>query len=310
MILRGPTPREPTAKKFRIPNGTVIAPGGYKVFYQRDFETLNSLAPFGLSEFGESVYLSSANIAGELTGYVTGASFGASENGVSIGRHATSTGVDFVPLVQVTFGPAGSGAPNAPPRVGPVVINEIMYNPTGGGSEFIELLNVTSAPIDLGGWSLAGANFTFPGGYVIGGRSLVVLLKTNTTSVSSFRVNHQIASEIPIYAHDFVLENEGEALCLYKPNTTELDPPFEVDRVRYNDKSPWPTEADGEGPSLERFSATEYGNDQSTGVGSNRWLTRAAESVCERIGYFETFCVEVSRSRQRSWLGLARPGLQ
>jgi hypothetical protein len=35
-----------------------------------------------------------------------------------------------------------------------------------------------------------------------------------------------------------VLEDEGEALCLEKPNNSPLDPPFEIERVRYNDKSP------------------------------------------------------------------------
>jgi len=31
--------------------------------------------------------------------------------------------------------------------------------------------------------------------------------------------------------------------------------------VRYNDKEPWPTNADGFGPSLERLDAAAYGND-------------------------------------------------
>jgi hypothetical protein len=165
-------------KKYRIPEGTVIPAGGYKVFYESDFRAGNALVPFSLTELGETVYLSSASPAGDLTGYLVGAVFGASENGVSIGRHATSTGVDFAPLSGVTFGPSGTGAANAPPRVGPVVINEIMYNPTGSDSEFLELLNVTSASIDLSGWRIAGADFTFPSGVTIAGNGLLVLLKT------------------------------------------------------------------------------------------------------------------------------------
>jgi hypothetical protein len=248
-------------KKYRIPAGTVIPPGGYRVVYQREFQASNPLVPFALSEFGESVYLSSANTTGELTGYVVGAAFGPSENGVSMGRHLTSMGVDFVPLSQITFGDSGTGAPNAPPRVGPVVFNEIMYNPAGDGSEFLELLNFADTSIDLSGWRIAGADFTFPTGAAIAGNGLLLVLKTNTTAVAAFRTNHQIPASVPIYAHDFVLENEGETVRLEKPNTAPLEPAIEVDRVRYNDKSPWPGEADGAGPSLERFSATDYGND-------------------------------------------------
>lgn len=258
-------------KKYRIPSGTVLPAGGFMVFYERDFRTLNTNAPFALSESGETVYLSSASAAGDLTGFVTGALFGASERGISIGRYATSVGVDFAPLSRTTFGAdvpgslaefqTGAGAPNAPPRVGPVVINEIMYNPTGGGSEFIELLNVSGTAVDISGWTIAGASFSFPTGTVLAGNGLMLVLKTNTTSVSAFRSAYQVPESVPIWPHDFVLENEGEALRLEKPNATPLDPPIDMERIRYNDKSPWPTEADGEGPSLERFSATDYGND-------------------------------------------------
>jgi hypothetical protein len=160
-------------KKYRIPDGTVLPAGGFKVFYERDFNTLNPAAPFSLSQYGETVYLSSADSAGHLTGYVTGAAFGVSARGISIGRYATSRGVDFVPLSRTTFGsdaPAnlaefrtGTGASNALPRVGPVVINEIMYNPTGGGSEFLEFLNISGARwISVVGGSQARTSFSPP----------------------------------------------------------------------------------------------------------------------------------------------------
>jgi hypothetical protein len=38
------------------------------------------------------------------------------------------------------------GAPNAGPRVGPVVINEIHYQAIAGDAEFIELKNITASP--------------------------------------------------------------------------------------------------------------------------------------------------------------------
>jgi hypothetical protein len=45
-------------------------------------------------------------------------------------------------------------------------------------------------------------------------------------------------------------------------NTGTLFVPYiDIDVVHYNDKAPWPTNADGLGPSLERLYATAYGND-------------------------------------------------
>ena len=62
-----------------------------------------------------------------------------------MGRYTTSTGrVDFVALTQPT-----KGADNAAPKVGPVVINEIMYHPQGSGDEWIEIKNITSSTVPL-----------------------------------------------------------------------------------------------------------------------------------------------------------------
>ncbi|MBN1672621.1 MAG: fibronectin type III domain-containing protein, partial [Kiritimatiellae bacterium] len=41
-----------------------------------------------------------------------------------------------------------------------------------------------------------------------------------------------------------------------------------VDRVQYNDNSPWPEGADGDGPSLERIAAALYGNDTANWAAS------------------------------------------
>lgn len=223
-----------------------------------------------MSEFGETVYVASAS-NGILTGLIIGAQFDASENNVSIGRYRTSTGVDFTRLRQPTFGVSnpssvtefrtGTGAANSAPKVGPIVINEIMYNPKLGGTEFIEILNIASEPVYISGWVVAGAAFTFPAGTSLPPKGLLLLADTNFITLQQFRTNHNIPSQVPVFGHLFVLENEGEALRLEKPNVSPLDPFILMERVRYNDKSPWPTEADGEGPSLERFAIAEYGND-------------------------------------------------
>ncbi|GAG03337.1 unnamed protein product, partial [marine sediment metagenome] len=122
--------------KYEIAAGTRIAPSGYIVFYE-DLHFNNPAAPgcynpFALSENGEQVYLSSAQ-NGILTGYRNVEDFGASETGVSFGRYyKPNTGnFNFVAMSENTPGSA-----NAYPKVGPIVINEIMYNPSWpvGGS--------------------------------------------------------------------------------------------------------------------------------------------------------------------------------
>jgi len=57
------------------------------------------------------------------------------------------------------------------------------------------------------------------------------------------------------------LDNAGETLRLLKPEPAGGGAWIEIDRVRYNDRPPWPQQADGEGDSLERISAQDFGAD-------------------------------------------------
>ncbi|MFZ2147039.1 MAG: CotH kinase family protein, partial [Sedimentisphaerales bacterium] len=168
--------------KYEIAKGTTIAPGGYILFYE-DLHFSNPSAPschkpFALSESGEQIYLSSAE-GGVLTGYRQVEDFGASETDVSFGRYyKPGTGnlrpslYNFVPMAHNTPGSA-----NAYPKVGPIVINEIMYNPDWpeGGSytndqyEYVELHNIGAEPVTLYDYDKAqpwkftdGIDFTFP----------------------------------------------------------------------------------------------------------------------------------------------------
>ncbi|HXJ73951.1 MAG TPA: lamin tail domain-containing protein, partial [Candidatus Dormibacteraeota bacterium] len=150
-----------TLQKYQIPSGTILAPFGFAVFYESQF-TNRSLAaiPFALSSHGDETVLSAAsnNI---LTGYRTSVKFDAADNGVSFGRYLDSLGREqFVAMSARTFGvddPStvdqfrqGTGASNAYPRVGPIVIGEIMYHPPDLGAtdnardEYIKLRNITT----------------------------------------------------------------------------------------------------------------------------------------------------------------------
>ena len=174
-------------KKFRIPANTILPPGAFVVFYEQrgnpDVPGFNHSGTGNYPDFtldsahGDVVYLSKGDANGDLTGYRRNISVDSSENGVSFGRHINSQGgVDFVPMKTLSFGTAiqasdpgtpanlsifrtGTGATNSAPKVGPVVINEIYFHPpdiiTGTNvldnslDEFIELFNVTTAPVLL-----------------------------------------------------------------------------------------------------------------------------------------------------------------
>ncbi len=276
---------EDSLRKFRIPSGSVIPAGGYAVFYESQFNAdPSSPASFALSPEGGAVFLSSAGRDRQLSGAIVSAEYRAAEPGVSYGRHETGYGVDFVPLVSPTFGverPAtpeefrsGKGAPNSRPRLGPVAINEVHYHPEDDGEEFIELHGPTGAAVPLHdaalgrGWRLAGPlnedgtdEFEFAAGAAIPARgyALVVGIEPQV-----FRSRHPLPPDVPVFGpFGGALDNGGERLRLSRPARIDGGEVSFVliDHVRYDDLDPWPVEADGSGPSLERVLASSYGND-------------------------------------------------
>jgi len=136
--------------KYEIAEGTTIDHNNYIVFYQdQHFDNPNDPGcnvRFALSENGETLYLHSGQ-DGQLTGYSEEEKFGASETGVAFGRYRKSTGTyNFVAMSENT-----PWQPNAYPKVGPIVINEIMYHPNdpSGDAEYVELLNISGSPVTL-----------------------------------------------------------------------------------------------------------------------------------------------------------------
>ncbi|NLF32934.1 MAG: hypothetical protein GX591_18865, partial [Planctomycetes bacterium] len=112
--------------KFAIPAGTVLQPGQYVVFDEQDFNLPGDPSAFALDgDRGDDVWLLATDAAGRLVRFVDHAEFGAALNGESFGRTPNGSG-DLVPMVQPTLGSA-----NAAPRVGPVIVSEVMYNPDG-----------------------------------------------------------------------------------------------------------------------------------------------------------------------------------
>jgi len=288
-------------KRHRIADGTTIPAGGLRVFYQSQFGPADGEADapplFSLnSAHGDAVYLSEADASTNLTGYRASVTFDAAANGVSFGRYQTSVGVDFVAMSQRTFGVdnpgtvaqfrTGGGLTNAYPLVGPVVINEIMYHPPDLGTnspedeEFIELLNITGAAVPLfdparpaNVWRLADAvSFDFPANTVLAANARLLVVPfdpaNNAAALAAFRARYG-TNGIILGPYSGKLDNAGDAIELWQPDAPQAPPrpdagfvPYIlVERVAYSDQTPWPIAADGSGPSLQRFTRQNYGND-------------------------------------------------
>ena len=251
--------------KYRIPADSWIGPLGYAVFDESLFNaTPGTNGSFGLSSTGDSVYLFSGDANTNLTGYSHGFTFAAAAVGVSFGRYVNSVGEEqFPPQTART-----PGAPNAGPKVGPVVISEIQYHPAAGTDEFIELRNLTANAVALSDpanpqntWRLNGVGYDFPTNLSLASQECMLLVATNP---AAFRAKYSVAASVPIVGpYPGRLQGGGERLELQRP---ELDPTnglvyITVDTVRYSGQPPWPTGAGGFGPSLQRRDPGLYGDD-------------------------------------------------
>jgi hypothetical protein len=277
-------------QRYRFAADTIVPANGYLVVTENaDFGPASgdpgALVPFELSRHGDSIYLTGGDALGRELGYRDDQTFEATEPGVTLGVYIKSTdGSDFVRLAQPT-----RGAANAPPIVGPLVINEIMYNPAGIAPEFIELHNPTAVAVPLHDavghpWRLRGAvDYEFPFGASIpaGGYALLVQGADHgdpLAEAAAFRTARGVPASVGIFIYTDEdhgsLSNGGEKIYLDQPgdpNSGLPETPYLlIDAVNYDDDPPWTTLADGGGPSLSRFSPSAYGNDViNWGAGSN-----------------------------------------
>lgn len=257
--------------KYRIPSGTVIGPGAYRVFYEAELRSGGAGGSgFSLAGRGEAIYLSAADARGNLTGYASGARFGAAETNRSLGRYQSRDGLlSWQRLRRPGFGVdlpedlvafrLGQGAPDGPPQVGPVYLAELQAPGPGGegaGEVFAELANLSGQLLALAGpdgrpWELAGTlNFRFPPGAMMpaAGRLLVVADDPQT-----FRQRHGVPDTVPIHGPAVALVESGLRLELteaYGDGAAGAPPTvILLERLQLQDRPPWPRGARG----LERL---------------------------------------------------------
>ena len=276
---------EPNLMKYRIADGMIIDANDYKVFYQdTNFNNPGDpgcLVPFGLSENGEKVCLSSyLDPNGFLTGYREIEDFGASQTNVSMGRYFKSSTGTFN-FVAMDYNTPDSN--NAYPKVGPVVINEIMYNPPTGNQdeEYIELHNITGELVTLyrydksEPWKFTdGIDYTFSAGPVVTIQAYGYLILAKDLTAFTARYGGMPSGVQVLDGFDDRLSNAGERLQIAMPGDIDEQGTrqyIRIDRVTYSDGlhpedcpggvDLWPIEADGLGKSLSRKVPKDYGND-------------------------------------------------
>lgn len=127
-----------------------------------------------------------------------------------------------------------------------IVINEINYNSLAGydSGDWIELFNSTDAAIDISNWVFMDENrtpsFTLPSGTVLQSHSFLAICSDQILFAGRYPAVKNVFGNM-----NSALSGSGESLFLYNW-IGQL-----VDSLTYNDKAPWPIEADGGGSSLE-----------------------------------------------------------
>src|SRR5439155_25136601 len=114
------------------------------------------------------------------------------------------------------------------PKVGPIVINELMYHPPRLGTnddvvdEFIELRNLTAVSVSLFStnyptncWKLRDAvDFVFPPDTRLAADGLALVVSfspTNLTQLNAFRARYGVSPGVPIFGpYSGKLDNGGE----------------------------------------------------------------------------------------------------
>ncbi|MBN1398734.1 MAG: CotH kinase family protein [Bacteroidetes bacterium] len=164
---------------------------------------------------------------------------------------------------------------------GGIVINEINYNSSDAfnSGDWIELYNSGKQSIDVSGWIYTDSDtahvFTLPAGTILGAGQYLVLVEDSTLFTACFpNVKNFIGQT------NFGLGGGGESMKLMDAEGQTID------SLEYDDQDPWPTEADGNGATLELsdpLSDNTLGENwqASNGNGSPGTVNSAATAVDE-----------------------------
>ncbi len=111
-------------------------------------------------------------------------------------------------------------------------------------ADWVELFNSTNESIDIGSWKFRDGNdthlFIIPENQVLEAGEYLVLCEKSLAFNNNFPNVSNFIGEF-----NFGLKGGGELVWLFDADSNLID------SVRYDDNNPWPTEPDGNGPTLE-----------------------------------------------------------
>ncbi|MFT5123183.1 MAG: hypothetical protein ACI97B_001815, partial [Verrucomicrobiales bacterium] len=258
--------------KYLLPTNSLLPAGGYLVIDESQFNptpTTPTTNHFGLNaHHGDEVWLTETDGNGVELRLEDDVSFAAAVSGESFGRWPNGLG-ELVPMRSVSLAAANTG-----PRVGPLVISEFMYqDPLDVAElEYIEIGNLSSEDVDLGGWRLrGGVDVDFPTGHVVRAFDALLVLPfdpSDTNAMAAFVLAYGLDTNTVSYTGTFAsdrLSNEGDELRLMRPQASPVDEPgftpYSVeDTVVYGVEAPWPVSPAGGGLSLHRLGRDLFGS--------------------------------------------------
>ena len=145
----------------------------------------------------------------------------------------------------------------------PIATEELAVSSDRDDFEFLELLNISEHALDMTNVRFtAGINFSFPDNFVLGKGERVLLLRNR----DAFEARY---GEPVIQSFEYTgrLSNDGEQILILGSG------PDPIKNFAYNDQAPWPTLADGGGPSLFLIDPTSNPDHNEP----NNWMSSRKE---------------------------------
>ena len=153
-----------------------------------------------------------------------------------------------------------------------MIINEIMYDPVAGNSEYVELMNRSRQRVDLRGWSVSdvrdpsartSAHLITRSPLLIGAGEYVVIA-SDSSILTRFSYLTQPSYHVIVKSSAFTLNNSGDDVIVADMTATTID------SVHYLPSWHNPELDDPGGRSLERI------NPEFPGTDSHNWSTSAS----------------------------------
>jgi hypothetical protein len=165
-------------------------------------------------------------------------------------------------------------------KKGDVIINEILFNPIGDASDFVELYNNGTNIIDVQNLKIANSNLVtgaIATTHPVAGESRLlmpgdyILLSADLPSVQE---HYLVKNKQSMWGCDFPSYNDDEGEVILLTNSL-----MELDRFHYKASFQFPLLNDVEGISLERINANHPSSD------SSNWHSAAANCGYATPGY-------------------------